>query len=600
MNDGEAFVYQDIAADAVRLLYLSKDGDEMTIKLLAFSIDKVPEYHALSYTWDGQIRDRVIECDRASLAVTSNVQIVLPYLLQRYGNHYVWIDGVCINQDNVEEKNLQIPLMRTIYSKAVAVVVWLGVGDAIIHEAIKEVPVMLPKISKFDGRLGLDDTRLSSQGLPVSSSSVWCGIHDLLSKSWFSRVWVFQEAVLSKRLEILCGDHVIEANTLISFVQRLSTESMSGLTRGGQVEPGNIAVTRGVAMLEKISLYMRWRALNQRFSCLTLLEIGRELSTTEDVDKVYGLLGLVPDSLRVQLDIDKARLPAEVYVEVAKYDIANEPILNILQLASSNQPLAGLPSWCPNFAGPRKTSTLGGHARGYHAGFEDRIYDTFPFQATISQTNNLLKLRVFPLDEVTEVIEPGWSWIQSPDIAPNLAAASQTLVWEDKCLKLSQQVYHSGSSETVPEPHWRALIANKLYEKKCVSDQQEAYALMRLSLAIVSAKARQPERAHEIGTALTDAQARAVEEYMRAAQAACNERCFFNTRDGRIGLGERGVKVGDLIYVALNAWTPFILRPNKTVTATYKLIGEAYVHGLMNSEAFGIVGENAWETIYLE
>ena len=600
MNDDEAYVYKDIAADAVRLLYLSKDGDEMTSKLSAFSIDKLPEYHALSYTWDGQIRDRNIECDRASLAVTSNIQIILPYLLQRYGNHYLWIDAVCINQDNVKEKNVQIPLMRTIYSKAVAVDVWLGVGDAIIHKAIKEVPAMLPKMSKFDGRLGLDDSRLSSQGLPVSSSPVWCGIHDLLSKSWFSRVWVFQEAVLSKRLEVLCGDQAIEANTLISFVQGLSSESMSGLTRGGQVEPGNVAVTRGMAMLQKISLYMRWRAIDQRFSFLTLVEIGRELSATKDVDKVYGLLGLAPDSLRVQLDIDTAKSPAEVYVEVAKYDIANEPILNILQLASSNQPLAGLPSWCPNFAGPRKTSTLGGHARGYHAGFEDRIYDSFPFQATISQTNNLLELRGSPLDEVTEVIEPGWSWIQSPEIAPNLAAASQTLVWENKCLKLSQQTYHSGSSDTVPEPHWRTLIANKLNEEKCVSDQQEAYALMRLSLAIVSAKARQPERAHEIGTTMTDAQARAVEDYMRAAQAACNGRCFFNTRDGRIGLGERGVKVRDLVYVVLNAWTPFILRPNKRVAATYRLIGEAYVHGLMSSEAFGIVDENAWESIYLE
>ena len=597
-KDGKYYMYENVGADTIRLLHFSKCGSEMTFDLLAFPIHKLPDYRALSYTWDGQTRYRSIPCNGASIAVTSNVQTVLPYLYERYGNHYVWVDVVCIDQDNIEEKNAQIPLMRTIYSKAAAVVIWLGVGDSPINEAIKEIPSILPRLDKFDGRLVMNDDKLLSHGLPISSSSVWCGVHILLSQFWFTRVWVFQEAVLSKKAYLMCGNHIIDADMLMSFVQGLASGSMVGLTRGSQMELENTAVTRGVAMLQKITLYRRWRATNQRYSLLTLLEIGRDFSATNDVDKVYGFLGLAPEHLRLRVDV--TRLTAKVFIDVAKYDVASEPILNILHLASSNQRLPGLPSWCPNFAGPRETSKLIGYPAGYHAGFEDRVYNFFPFQATTSLDNDLLKLLGYSLDQVTKVVAPGWRWIQSPDVAPEIAAAAQSLVWEDTCLKLSQGAYPSSLPETVPEAHWRTLIANALNGKKCISDQREAYALMRLSLAIVSAKARQPERAHEIGTNISDAQAIAVEEYMRAVQAACNGRCFFTTRDGRIGLSDKDVVVGDLVYIILNTWTPFTLRPIERLPGRYRLIGEAYVHGLMYGEAFDIMGKNRLETIYLE
>ena len=136
-----------------------------------------------------------------------------------------------------------------------------------------------------------------------------------------------------------------------------------GLTRNSQTDAENTAVAKGLAMFQKISLYKKWRASNQRFSLLTLLETGRELSATKDVDKVYSLLGLAPGSLRVNLEVDFRKSAANVFVDAAKYDIGNEPILNILHVASSDQPLEGLPSWCPNFAGAQAASRLG-HAAG--------------------------------------------------------------------------------------------------------------------------------------------------------------------------------------------------------------------------------------------
>lgn len=123
---------------------------------------------------------------------------------------------------------------------------------------------------------------------------------------------------------------------------------------------------------------------------------------------------------------------------------------------------------------------------------------------------------------------------------------------------------------------------------------------MRRSLVIVSRKRRQPDRAPYIGTTLTDAQAIAVEDYMQSAQAACSQRSFFSTRDGRIDLGPAHVKAGDLICVFYNAWTPFIIRPRLADAGLKELIGESYVHGLMYGEVFGMVNETECETISLD
>ena len=414
MTSGAAhtkFLYPRLPPDSFRLIHLSHDGDQLSYNLSDFPLDIAPDYHALSYTWDGQMSDRTLLCNGTRLAITLNVQTILPYLYAKYGSHYIWIDAVCINQKDYEEKNVQVPLMRMIYTKALMVVVWLGEGDAAIDEVFKEIPVMLPRLSGFDGRLGLEDHRLSSHGLPGHSSSIWRGVNGLLTRSWFSRVWVFQEVTLAKSVEVTCGDNTLDYDTLIEFTKGLSSASLMGLTRNSQTDAGNTAVTKGLAMFQKISLYKKWRASNQRFSFLTLLEMGRELSATNDVDKVYGLLGLAPGSLRVNLEVDVHKSAAKVFIEAAKYDIGNEPILNILHVASSNQPLEGLPSWCPNFAGARAASRLGGHAAGHHAGFKNIIYDSFPFQATASSTDDILRVRGFHIDQITKVVSPGWNWI---------------------------------------------------------------------------------------------------------------------------------------------------------------------------------------------
>lgn len=656
MRSYSRFVYSPSASNTIRLLRVLRDEDQLRYCLSTFSKDNIPNFYALSYSWDGQSRDQVILCNDTLLAVTSNVQKLLPYLHLEYKSNYIWIDAICIDQDSPIDQNTQIPLMRIIYTEAIKVIVWLGESDAHVDRALEAIPELIPRLRGFDGRLGLNDDRLMSHGLPKRSDEIWHGTRDLLSRSWFTRLWVFQEAVLAESVVVMCGNRIMNMDELVDFTASMASASVVDLTR--DTDSDFFAVLTGLAMVQRISLFKEWRANGQGISFMSLLEASRDFSVTRDADKVYGLLGLASDALGEILRVDVTKPAVEVYIEAAKFDIANDPTLSILRCASSNQPLEGLPSWCPNFSGPRASEMLGSEAAKHdiannagvkffpllspnqpfaslpslwsnfagprttsrykplngeggpihHAGLNpsfltstSSILHAFNnlFHATTSTVNNILSVSGVTLDRIVQVVPNGWQWDNSANIRLSDGRAARTLVWEDACLKLSQRVYCSPSSRDVPEAHWRALIANTLNGKKCTSNQRDVYVLMKVGLAIAAAMERQPAIARSMGKPCTDAQAVDVNVFFRSASLGCIGRRFFSTEHGRIGLGPEGVRVGDQICVIRNAWTPFVIRSGEGKGCS-RLIGEAYVDGLMYGEAFGLVEEGNWGRICLE
>ncbi|CAD6589420.1 MAG: hypothetical protein ASARMPREDX12_003762 [Alectoria sarmentosa] len=516
------FVYSPSTSDTIRLLRVLNDEGPLRYRLSTFSKDDTPDFHALSYSWDGQSRDQVIVCNESMLAVTLNVQKLLPYFHLEYESHHIWIDAICIDQDSPIDQNVQIPLMRMIYTKAIKVIVWLGESDSQVDRTLEVIPELIPRLRNFDGRLGIDDVRLASHGLPKRSDEIWHGTRNLFSRSWFTRLWVLQEVVLSESVVVMCGNKIMNMDYLVDFGGSMASASVVDLTR--DTDAAFMAVLTGFSLLLKISLFKRCRANGQGIKFMSLLEASRDFSVTRDVDRVYGLLGLASDVLGKIISVDVTKSAVEVYIEAAKFDIATDPTLGLLRLASSNQPLEGLPSWCPNFSRPRGTSMFGCEvfkhdsaenasislfpfvssnqpleslrslwpnftasrptflydsltSEGgpiHYAGLNPSLLKSAPgildpltnlFHATTSTTNNLLGVSGVELDQIAQVVPGGWQWDNSANIRLSDGRAARTLVWEDACLKVSQRVYGSPSDRDVPEAHWRALIANTLNGK---------------------------------------------------------------------------------------------------------------------------------------
>lgn len=132
-----AFEYTALERDHIRLLRIESTlNGIISCKLIHQSLDNAKSHHALSYCWGSDIKDHAILLNDRPLKITTNLYAALEglhRLFEREGenrDHYVWVDAICINQDDQIEKSVQVQRMDSIYRQAERVIVWLGGEEA--------------------------------------------------------------------------------------------------------------------------------------------------------------------------------------------------------------------------------------------------------------------------------------------------------------------------------------------------------------------------------------------------------------------------------------------------------------------------------------
>lgn len=130
-------------------------------------------YEALSYVWGSSERSHTLHIDEKSLPITANLYEVLLRLRDKMIERILWIDAVCIDQTNIEERGEQIQYMAEIYSKANRVIVWLGEAADNSDRALRSI------------RMAADEESQSSQK-DTDKQAVLA----ILERPWFRRIWV--------------------------------------------------------------------------------------------------------------------------------------------------------------------------------------------------------------------------------------------------------------------------------------------------------------------------------------------------------------------------------------------------------------------------
>ncbi|PMD40960.1 HET-domain-containing protein, partial [Hyaloscypha variabilis F] len=185
----QSFTYSVLPSSRhIRVLELQQDGN--TLALLSATLcnldlddeDRIP-YSALSYTWgQPEFTERLI-LNSAAAYITPNLAAALQYL-RVLGCMRIWVDAVCIDQTNNDEKSSQIPLMANIYRNASRVIVWLG-NDIAAIEAMK-----VARAARRDPRPTKDNTSIHpTEHVPEASAA----LNVLVHLPWFGRRWVVQE-----------------------------------------------------------------------------------------------------------------------------------------------------------------------------------------------------------------------------------------------------------------------------------------------------------------------------------------------------------------------------------------------------------------------
>lgn len=172
----------------IRLLHVQPDPSDLRAVLETVSLDDDPNYTALSYTWGTELSDgpgialsRSQQGQDASrLPITRNLQVVLEHLCTgQIEPVTLWIDALCINQADVDEKSHQITLMKDVYSKAEKTCVWLGPAADDSDLAMTTIGELYAARTYV-----LPDDALSEAQIEA--------INALQRREWWSRIWVLQ------------------------------------------------------------------------------------------------------------------------------------------------------------------------------------------------------------------------------------------------------------------------------------------------------------------------------------------------------------------------------------------------------------------------
>jgi hypothetical protein len=270
-----SIVYTNLRPDQFRLICLDAvedDSHPVHMSLQIYSNERCPEYETVSYTWAGEDGD----CSKCRpiyvgpywdvLFQTKNCWSMVSYLRPSRGNRYIWVDAICIDQDNMREREEQVAKMGQIYKESLRVIVWLG--DDIVRRPLHPHP----------RRLQLHELEF---GWPVTNSSN-CSERTptfmcLLKRRYFSRLWVVQELLLAREVVIPLGEELYLAGPVTGAMM-----SAAGARKGWSWKESSSP------WLERMG-----RGGAERLSVPEMLVLTSNSRASDPRDMLFGILGLV-------------------------------------------------------------------------------------------------------------------------------------------------------------------------------------------------------------------------------------------------------------------------------------------------------------------
>jgi hypothetical protein len=355
----EPFQYTplDAKSSAIRLLTIHPvdphDTFSLHCSLVQLSLDHHPVCHALSNAWSdvsNNLLPEEITVDGKQLTVGPNLAAALKARRERDLGHVpIWIDAICINQADINEKSDQILRMRQIYAQAVLVTVWLGPERDDSNIAFQ----MIRTISQLGENSG---EWLKYSLITRKDPSQWRALYHMLRRPWWRRIWIIQEMVAANDAVFFCGSHSLDPRDILGCLNVLSTQQR--IQQPLLLKQEGLVLEYGTFSLARAYLHRDpWK---DDSLLRTLYKTGLALSS-DPRDKVYAILNLASDGAKIVPHPDYKWSIAETYKQAVVNIIRTSNRLDILSLAGL--PVyprtldIELPSWVPDFS-HRATSTI--------------------------------------------------------------------------------------------------------------------------------------------------------------------------------------------------------------------------------------------------
>lgn len=351
-----AYPYRGLGDAEVRLLRIVPGTGTIECLLEQMPLASVRFFYALSYVWGDPTEQETIMLNGQRFHITRNLWEVLHQFRQRpydlgYPEDYFWVDAICINQDNIEERSYLVSRMMDIYH-AGHVIIWLGPIKKSSTE--KAVELMFKKAGSMWTEwepVDNDDNTILAAEFGQDYNAVVIAAINILKRPWFERVWTIQEACFDTSPIMYASRHSVYLEHFIQFFQILAEENKSLYLCSGSAR---------MICLDKIdhlyrSAIMAWDDDPTKTETgkllVTILRLAGRKNSSDPKDQIYGLLSLLKyfkhENLPEELKPDYRLSHEEVYWNYAVFLFKSLGDLQLLD--STRNELEHVPSWVPDF-----------------------------------------------------------------------------------------------------------------------------------------------------------------------------------------------------------------------------------------------------------
>ncbi|KAL9613338.1 MAG: hypothetical protein Q9167_002099 [Letrouitia subvulpina] len=552
---------------AFRLLEIEQESSEASAKegilqatIKTYDLQGGTDYSALSYAWGPKDNSAHLMLNGEEIPISKTLLLALHHLRLEHkraaSRPKLWIDALCINQLDNEEKSRQVAIMRDIYATALDVLAWVGEPDT-------TTVLAFDTLERFAADDGTTDGSKTYQSLQDTAEERMAAMQLFLQRPYFGRMWIVQELLVARKATILCGLLSIDFDKMHVALQRMT---------GSQFYPFSVATSNVTYMGNWRASYAGMSAQKKEESLdVRLFLDSRDRSATDARDKIYSLRGITNSDLAAGIAVNYANSVESVYTEFSKHALIICPDLQILSAVFHRHRKVSrfkLPSYVPDWSLPKYA---GGILQRYY-----RFQPSYLFRAAgittprvqIDKHSDAIDLEGIRLDTVNVVIP----------IKSILCPSERDLlsINETKLRELAAEVLVGEIYPFTGEPSWiayfRTLTADRTALSPRVSDEYRSQFFTGFSDWSLKDNEHYPspstwtEVSKDIGNIIED-------------------KDMFLTDQGYLGLGHEGLQRGDVACIFFGGEVPFLIRDATTSKGgVFEFISECFVHGVMDGE----------------
>ncbi|KIM98489.1 hypothetical protein OIDMADRAFT_128054, partial [Oidiodendron maius Zn] len=522
-----------------------------------------------------------LETPEGNIPITSSLNDALkrlrsmnetPHMQFNHDPLIIWVDAVCINQEDNREKSQQIRLMSQIYKLALYVAVYLGNEADDSQLAIQ----LLGKLALANIGLG----GLEAAVLPPTLAKEWESVASLLDRPWFRRVWIIQEFIVGAQVAMICGE-------IITGWEDSDYRGTEGLRKQSRLNALNAIIRIGRERIQSSVLEH-----GEKSPLLTLLKLFSVTEATQPRDHLFALLGLASDTEDKSFDPDYEAPLGEIIRRYAATFVQKGRAIEMLLDAGISPAAPQLPSWVPDWTRSAPQPFLIPDPIGmknqssnlnaiYHASAN------LPPKIQYDTATDLLVIEGGIVDRVGQ--------IGQRDDEMDILGRLSLYISDAENIIGTLSSYPTG--EDVSEVEWRTLIANRT---KTLRDLQgigsnawdgdlseptaqlgEAYKALKLFCWVVE---NNPGYIFSSDERIAFLQT-TKKPYEQPLLDTRSGRLLCRTEGGYVGLVPRHTQAGDLVCIVYGSPVPFIVRESDEREGAHRVVGECYIHGIMRGEA---------------